>query len=128
MEGILSRLSGRGKERLLKQMRNCDDANLRMRYLIVITLAEGASPTQTAARLKVSRSTVYRVAERFEACGEAGLVDRREDNGQRKLDEDFLTVLYELVASAPQDHALNGRSLRLANVELVGWRQSGTDR
>jgi transposase len=104
MEGILSGRCGRDKQRLLKRMRNCGNADMRMRYLIVITLAEGTSALQTAQRLKVSRSTVYRVASRFREFGEAGLVDRREENGSRKLDEDVLAALYDIVASSPQDH------------------------
>jgi transposase len=47
---------------------------------------------------------VARVARRFLEQGEAGLVDRREDNGQPKVDDDFLGALAELVASKPTDH------------------------
>jgi putative transposase len=104
MNGSLSSLSGRAKERLVRQMQDCNDAGMKMRYLIVITLAEGSTPTQTAQRLKVARSTVYRVAARFEEFGEAGLVDRREENGDHKLDEDYLGLLHEVVASSPQDY------------------------
>ena len=31
-------------------------------------------------------------------------MDHREENGQRKLDEWYLVVLYEVVKSSPQEH------------------------
>lgn len=104
MEGILATLDGRAKRRLLEGMWNCREARLRTRYLIVLTLADGHSPSETARRVKVARSTVYRVADRFREVGEAGLVDRREENGELKLDEDYLTVLEEVVGSSPEEH------------------------
>jgi transposase len=52
--------------------------------------------------LEVNRSTVYRVAARFREAGEAGLVDRREENGDQKLDEVYLAILYRVVASSPR--------------------------
>jgi transposase len=54
--------------------------------------------------LHVSRSVVYRVAARYREVGEAGLLDRREENGERKLDESYLGVLYEVVCSRPTEH------------------------
>jgi transposase len=77
---------------------------LKTRYLIVLNLDDGLRPTEVGRRLKVSRSTVYRVAARFCECGEAGLIDRREENGDRKLDEQTLAVLHEMVEASPQDY------------------------
>jgi putative transposase len=104
MEGIMPKLRRSEKRRLEKRSRNCRDAKTRVRYLIVLNLAEGQSPTDTAHALRVSRSTVYRIAERFLQWGEVGLVDRREENGQEKLTEEFLGNLYDLVGSSPQEH------------------------
>lgn len=104
MEGIIPKLRRSEKRRLQKRAQKCQDAKLRMRYLIVLNLADEQSPTETARTLKVGRSTVYRVAERFRQQGEAGLVDRREENGDRKLDENYLGQLVELVGSSPQEH------------------------
>src|SRR5262249_7469839 len=50
------------------------------------------------------RDTVYRVAKRFTAQGEVGLLDRREDNGDVKLDERYLAALYRVVRSSPRCH------------------------
>lgn len=104
MEGILPKLTRGAKRRLEKRLRKCGDAAMRTRYLVVLNLADGMTPTETARALHVARKTVYKVAARFRDAGEAGLVDRREENGQRKLEEDYLGVLYEVVQSSPLEH------------------------
>jgi transposase len=77
---------------------------LRIHYIIIIGLLNRRSPTQMAAVLQVHRSTVYRVAGRFREHGEVGLFDRREDNGQLKLDEAYLDALYRAVLHQPRDY------------------------
>jgi transposase len=104
MSGILPDLRFSVKQRLLKHLRRCRDAALKTRYLIIVNLSSGRSPPQTAAALRVHRSTVYRVAQRFTQRGELGLLDRREDNGAVKLDEAYLANLREVVRSSPKDH------------------------
>jgi len=104
MTAIVPSLRFSAKQHLLKQLRRCRIAGLKTRYLIIINLVNGRSATATADALKVGRSTVYAVAQRFRAAGEAGLVDRREENGARKLDERYLATLYEVVRSDPGDH------------------------
>jgi transposase len=104
MEGIIPALRGSAKERLCRQLRKCRDSKLRTRYLVVINLANGRSAEHTAAAVQVSRSSVYRIAGRFREAGEAGLIDRREENGERKLDEQYLQTLYEIVASSPEQY------------------------
>lgn len=104
MEAIVPRLQRRDKRRLGRKAQKCGEARLRIRYLIILNLSDGISPSETAKRLDVSRNTVYRVAERFREEGEAGLMDRREDNGEKKLDDDFLGLLFELVESSPLEH------------------------
>lgn len=103
MEGIIPPLRHCAKERLLKQLRSCRDAKLKTRYLIIVNLIHGRSPKETAQIVGVDRSTVYRVAARFRKSGEAGLIDRREENGSRKADERYLATLYDVVKSSPQD-------------------------
>jgi transposase len=52
-----------------------------------------------------STSQVYRVAQRFVDEGPAGLVDRREDNGETKADERYQSVLWEVVGnSSPRQY------------------------
>ncbi len=109
MEEIVPRLRRPDKRRLHRKVQKCRDARLRTRYLIILNLSDGISASETARRLHVSRTTVYRVARRFREPGEAGLVDRREENGQKKLDEDSLGLLYALVESSPWEYG--GRRL-----------------
>jgi transposase len=104
MEGIIPFLRWSAKERLLKNMRSCQDAKLKTRYLIIVNLLNRRSPNETAEAVGVDRSTVYRVAKRFRDCGESGLVDRREENGARKLGEWYLSILYDTVRSSPDEH------------------------
>jgi transposase len=92
------------KERLLKQLRRCRDAKLHQRYLIVINLLHGWGAYDTAERLNVHNTTVYRVAKRFRELGDAGLLDAREDNGEVKLDERFLVLLDKVVRSTPEKY------------------------
>jgi transposase len=53
--------------------------------------------------LHCSLSTVNRTLKRFAECGEAGLVDRREENGHPKVTETYVNVLTAVVAHRPQD-------------------------
>jgi len=104
MEGIVICLGRSAKRRLRRKLRECRDTRLVKRYLIILNWDEGRSPTEIARMLHVSRTTVYRVAGRFCECGEAGLIDRREDNGEAKVDERYLAVLYDVVASVATEH------------------------
>lgn len=104
MEGILPALRWSVKERLLRNLRKCREAGLRTRYLVIVNLVHGRPADRTAEVLSVSRSTVYRVARRFREEGELGLVDRRCDNGDRKVDDDFLVQLDTVVRRSPQDY------------------------
>lgn len=104
MDGIITPLGASAKRGLIERMRGCQDAGMRQRCLIILNLAEGRSPSDTARALFVSRSTVYEVARRFGECGESGLADRREENGARKLDEEYLATLWKVVAGSPREH------------------------
>jgi transposase len=104
MPSILAGVRFAVKEKLCKQLRRCRNAGVRVRYLVIINLLNGRSARQTAEVLGVHNTTVYRVARRFRARGEWSLWDAREDNGQTKLDEHFLTVLYGVVRATPQQY------------------------
>jgi transposase len=97
------------KQRLRKNLRKVRDAGTKMRYLMIFNVLQGLSTHETAKVLKVHHTTVGRVVTRFRRYGEAGLEDGRCDNGEDKLDEDFLQRLNEVVRQTPQD---------------FGWRRS----
>jgi transposase len=104
MDGIVPKLRFADQQKILKQMKYCRDAPVKQHYLIIVNLIAGRPPAELAQVLQVARSTVYRVARRFRDLGEAGLLDQREDNGQTKLEESYLAILYEVVKSNPQEH------------------------
>jgi transposase len=104
MPSILPGVRFSVKDKLCKQLRRCRIAAVRIRYLIVLNLLNGRSAYHTAAVLGVHNTTVYRVAGRFRDHGEWGLWDAREDNGQTKLDEHYLSVLYRVVRGTPPQY------------------------
>jgi transposase len=69
----------------------------------VLHAVEGRSHRQIVAMLHCSLSTVARTLKRFAAYGEAGLVDRREENGHPKVTETYVNVLIAVVAHQPPD-------------------------
>ncbi len=104
MCSILGDVAWSVKNKLCRQLRGCGKASVRVRYLIVINLLNGRSAYETAEVLGVHNTTVYRIARHFRERGEWGLWDAREDNGQSKLDEFYLSVLYRVVRKGPQDY------------------------
>lgn len=100
LPGIIS-LTRQGRRDLHRRSQKTRDADLCKRYLIIVLLAEGRSSVAIERTLKVARAHVSRTARRYAATGEAGLQDRREENGTRKIDEALLARLQELVHSTP---------------------------
>ena len=92
MKQIVLKVRYSVKERLCKGLRQCRKAGPRLRYLMIINVIHGRSSRQTAEVLKVHHTTVGRVVDRFRRYGEAGLHDGRADNGDDKLNEDYLRV------------------------------------
>jgi transposase len=113
------------QQHLLQHMRQCRTAGLKTRYLIIVNLVSGRSAAATADALNVGRSTVSAVAQRFRTAGEAGLVDRREENGPRKLGERYLATLYEVVRSDPTDHGWRRPTWTRALLREVLRRKTG---
>ena len=96
-------LHPRTREKLQRVARRCRDADTRVRYLIVLRSADGWSGKRVVKALGCCASTVSRTLDRWEAYGEAGLVDRREDNGQAKADESYVATVKWILAGTPQD-------------------------
>jgi transposase len=104
MEDIVICLGRSRNRRFRKKARQASDPKLAVRYRIILNLDEGRTVSDTARALQIARSTVQRVAGRFRELGEVGLADRREDNGDRKVDEDYEATLARVVASCPTEH------------------------
>lgn len=103
MSSILPPVRYSVKERLLRHLRRCRDAGLRLRCLIIINLLNGRGATK---QRRCWASTIRRSTE-----SPSGLVVTkkraclmREDNGQEKLTETFLGILDQIVRDSPQDY------------------------
>jgi len=93
------------RRRLRRAARKTNDAALRTRYMIVIHTAEGKSQRQIAAMLGTHTATVKRTRTRWRSDGEAGLIDRREDNGaSAKVNDAYIADLLTVLRDTPRQH------------------------
>lgn len=95
-------LHPRTRARLQKDSRRCKDADTRIRYRIVLLSDQGFSGRRLAGVLGCTPSTVSRTVSRFKVYGEAGLIDRREDNGTVLADERYALTVGWILESPPQ--------------------------
>jgi transposase len=98
------RVRGSVKRELRRLRMKTKDKRLATRCQIVLLWGEQTLRQEIATAVGCSLSCVDRVVRRFKDHGVAGLEDRREDNGQTKLDEPFLAILYEVVDRQPTDY------------------------
>ena len=77
---------------------------MRCRCKIILVLVQGKTPTMIAHGGLCAKSQVYRVAERFIEHGLVGLADRREDNGENKVTDEYGMELLRLIEGSPQEH------------------------
>jgi transposase len=101
---IVIRLDHHVKRQLRCLKNKTKDKGMAIRCQIVLLAAKGVRRGIIADSLGCSVSWVNRVVARFRDNGIAGLMDHREDNGELKLDEHFLSTLYEVVDGSPRDH------------------------
>src|SRR2546429_767013 len=85
-------LHARTREKLQRVARRCRDADTRTRYLIVLRAGDGWSGRKIGKALGCSAATVSRTLDRWEAYGQAGLVDRRGGNRGREAAERALAT------------------------------------
>lgn len=104
MERIVIKLTRQVKRHFRRTISKTKDAKLKTRYTIILHTAEGHSRRNIAKMLLCSPSTVDRVRRRFHEEGELGLIDHRGDNGQAKVDEDYILALLKAVEGSPLDY------------------------
>lgn len=103
MGHIVVRVRGPVKRQLRKLRQETSDKGLAGRCQIILLWGEGQGWWEIVRAVGCSISWVGRVIRRFRDHGVAGLHDRREDNGQTKLEEPYLAALYEIVDRQPPD-------------------------
>jgi transposase len=96
-------LHGPTRSKLRRAAKRCKDADTRIRYLIVLRSADGWSGKRIVKALGCCAATVSRTLDRWEAYGEAGLVDRREDNGRTKADDLYADTVAWVLESTPRE-------------------------
>jgi transposase len=90
------------RAKLQRDAKRCKDADTRTRYRIVLLSDQHWSGRRIAKALGCTASTVSRTLSRWELYGQAGLIDRREDNGQTKADELYARTVAWILESGPQ--------------------------
>lgn len=98
------RLKTSERREMRRRSMRASDAVMRCRCKVILALVQGKTPTMIANGGLCAKSQVYRIAGRFVEHGLAGLADRREDNGQTKVDPTYERQLLEVLEESPQDH------------------------
>jgi len=82
--------------------RGAPEAGLRLRCKIVLALVQGISPAAVVKSRMASSSLVYEVMHRFIDQALLGLADRREDNGEPKVTEEYEAEVFAVVPGSPR--------------------------
>jgi transposase len=125
VQSVWKRLTKKEQRWLKSQAMSSFDAGLRVRCKIVRNLVKGKSANIIHDVLGCSRSEVYRVAHRFIADGLTGLVDRREENGESKVDEAYVSVVLAAVEGSPREHGYERPTWTQELFVLVAARETG---
>lgn len=122
---IWKRLTKAERRWLNSESMTSSDAGLRARCKIIRNLVRDESPADIHRILGCSRSQVYRVASRFIEAGLAGLVDRREENGESKIDEAYVAFVLTAVEGSPQEHGYERPTWTQELFVLVAAQETG---
>jgi transposase len=97
-------LSRRERRILRSYAKGSPDAGLRVRCKMILALVRGSTPTVILRSRMASSSQVYEVMHRFIDQALLGLADRREDNGESKVTEEYEAELFAVVPGSPRKH------------------------
>ena len=97
-------LSSRERKVTRSYAKGSPDAGLRVRCKIVLALVRGNAPVDLIRSRMAASSLVYEVMHRFIDQGLLGLADRREDNGDPKVTEEYEAEILAVVPSSPRKH------------------------
>jgi len=98
------KLSSRERRIIRSQAKGSSDAGLRVRCKIVLALIRGNGPAVVIQSGMASSSLVYQVMHRFIDDALLGLADRREDNGELKVTEEYEAEVLAVVPGSPKKH------------------------
>jgi transposase len=101
---VWQELSRAERREIRRRSMRASEAVLRCRCKVILALVQGKTPTVISNGGLCAKAQVYRVAKRFVEYGLAGLVDRREDNGENKVTDAYERELLGILEGSPQDH------------------------
>jgi transposase len=120
------RLTNRVRQIIKKQSMRSGEAVSRLRGKIIMGLVQGKAPTRLARGGLCSGSQVYRVAHRFITEGLQAVADRREDNGEHKVDARYESELLAVVAGSPRGYGYLRPTWAQELLALVLAERTGT--
>jgi len=97
-------LSRRERRIIRSYAKGSPDPGLRVRCKIVLALIRGSRPSDLFQSRMAARSLVYDVMHRFIDQALLGLADRREDNGETKVTEEYEAELFTVVPGSPRKY------------------------
>src|SRR5438093_2245308 len=83
--------------------RKSRDAEVRVRCRVLLKVAAGKTRNAAAREVGCVPSTAVRIVARFEAQGEAALLDGRSENGRPKVDDDVKAGICKILEQSPPD-------------------------
>jgi transposase len=98
------RLTRRQRQILRNKSIRSGDGVSRLRCKIIMALVQGKTPSRIASGGLCASSQVYRTARLFLEGGLPGMADKREDNGDPKVDARYASQLLSIVAGSPQGY------------------------
>ena len=125
VQHVWERLSKRERRVLRTLAKRSPDAGIRFRAKIVLSLVQSRSAQEIHRGGLCSVSQVYRVADRFVEEGPPGLADRREDNGEGKVTEEYEWWLLIAVAKSPHDFGYRRPTWTQELLSLVLKKETG---
>ena len=99
MGRIVLHSTRQSRRRLKRLAQKSRDARRRTRILIVLHYQSGWGANRIATALDIVPSTAVKVARRYQLLADRAFDDGRASNGQRKVDEDLLQALSEILRS-----------------------------
>ena len=118
-------LSRRERKIIRTYARGSPDAGLRLRCKIVLAVVRGSSPTDLARSRMAASSLVYNVMHRFIDQALLGLADRREDNGEPKVTEEYEVELFTVVPGSPRKHGYHRPTWTQELLILILYKRTG---
>lgn len=118
-------LSRRERSTIRSRAKLASDAGMRVRCKIVLALIQGSSPAAVVRSRMISSSLVYQVMHRFIEQGLLGLADRREDNGETKITEEYEAELLVIVPDSPRDYGHRRPTWTQELLILVLYKRTG---